>query len=230
MNTLMMRCVVAFAVLAVALPGRAETLTLDETLLQDVEATLARSVGLPEGALGGFHVQEGTAPKKSGGGGGGGGRNLPPQLSGVGLGLQVGSPTAVTIKFGGVQETGFVLGIGAGFGYGRFAGDFVPSLSIHVDYLIHVATLVRQDQLALTAYIGPGLWLSMFGRGYGFGYGYYYANNFSFLGVGVRLPIGLSLGFSSAPIEIYLELDPALFVFPGIDFGVGASLGFRWHF
>lgn len=223
MNTLMMRCVVA-AVLCAA-PGRAETLRLDETLLRDVEATLARSVGLPEGALGGFLVQEGTTPKKtSGGGGGGGGRNLPPQISGVGLGLQVGSPTAVTIKFGGVQETGFVIGVGAGFGYGR---TFATSLSIHVDYLIHVATLVRQEQLALTAYVGPGLWLSMFGDGFGFGYSPYFGN--SFIDVGVRVPVGLALGFSTAPIEVYLELDPAIFVFPGIYFGVGASLGFRWH-
>jgi hypothetical protein len=230
MNTLMMRCVVAFAVLAVALPGRAETLTLDETLLQDVEATLARSVGLPEGALGGFQVQEGTAPKKSSGGGGGGGRNLPPQLSGVGLGLQVGSPTAITIKFGGVQETGFVLGIGAGFRYGNaFANDV--GLSIHADYLIHIATLVRAEQLALTAYLGPGLWLSLFNDGYYFGnrFGGFFPG-FGFFGLGVRLPIGLSMGFSAAPIEIYLELDPALFVFPSVGFGVGASLGFRWHF
>lgn len=227
MNTLMMRCVVTIAFLAVAMPGRAESLTLDEALLQDVETTLARTIGLPDGLVGGLQLQEGTAPKKSGGGGGGGGgRSLPPQLSGVGLGLQVGSPTAVTIKFGGVQESGFVLGIGAGFGYGR---AFATSLSIHVDYLFHIATLVRAEQVALTAYIGPGLWLSMFGDGFGFGvYRPYFFN--SFIGVGVRVPLGLSLGFSNAPIEVYLELDPAVFVFPGLDFGVGASLGFRWHF
>jgi hypothetical protein len=215
------------ALLAVAMPGRAESLTLDEALLQDVEATLARTVGLPDGFIGSYKAQDRTVPRKSGGGSGGGdGRNLPPQLSGVGLGLQVGSPTAVTIKFGGVQETGFVLGIGAGFGFGR---AFATSLSIHVDYLIHIATLVRAEQVALTAYIGPGLWLSMFGDGFGFGvYRPYFFN--SFIGVGVRVPLGLSLGFSNAPIEVYLELDPAIFVFPGIDFGVGASLGFRWHF
>lgn len=225
MNTLMMRCVVTIAFLAVAMPARAETLALDETLLQDVETTLARTVGLPDGIAGGLQMQEAT-PKKSGGGGGGGGRNLPPQLSGVGLGLQVGSPTAVTIKFGGVQESGIVLGIGAGFGYGR---AFATSLSIHVDYLIHVATLVRQEQLALTAYVGPGLWVSMFGDGFGFGVTRPYFFN-SFIGVGVRVPLGLALGFNNAPVEVYLELDPAVFVFPGLDFGVGASLGFRWHF
>ena len=36
--------------------------------------------------------------------------------------------------------------------------------------------------------------------------------------------------FASAPVEVYLELDPALFVFPGVDLFIGAALGFRWFF
>lgn len=229
MNTLMMRCVVILACLVVAAPGRAESLRLDEGLLQDVETTLLRAVGAPfDRFVQDTPPQQPQQPKRTSGGGGG--RNLPPQLSGVGLGLQVGSPTAITIKFGGVQETGFVIGVGAGFRYGRFANDFDTSLSIHADYLIHVATLVRAEQVALTAYIGPGLWLSLFGDGYYFGNSFRYTPFGTFFGLGVRLPIGLSLGFNSAPIEIYLELDPALFVFPSVGFGVGASLGFRWHF
>jgi hypothetical protein len=155
----------------------------------------------------------------------------PPQLSGVGLGLQVGSPTAVTIKFAGLQKDGIVLGVGVGFGYGgRFRRDVAASLSIHVDYLFHLATLIRNADLSLTFYAGPGLWATVFGGGYGFGGGYYYARGFNYFGLGVRVPLGLSMAFAAAPLEVYLELDPAIFVFPGIDFGVGASLGFRWHF
>jgi hypothetical protein len=142
------------------------------------------------------------------------------------FGPSSGAPTSLTIKFAGVQENGLVLGVGAGFRYG---GRFATSLSIHADYLFHVATLIRQSQIALTAYVGPGLWLSIFGDGYGFGVIQPYLFN-SLIGVGVRMPLGLSMSFSGAPIEVYLELDPAIFVFPGIDFGVGASLGFRWHF
>lgn len=160
----------------------------------------------------------------------------PPQLSGIGLGLQVGAPTAITIKFAGLQENGFVLGVGAGFAYGRgnryyngYNAGFA-SLSIHADYLWHLATLVSTGDVALTFYAGVGLWLSLFGNGYGYGLvSPYYGYN-SYFGLGVRVPLGLSLGFSGAPIEVYLEADPAIFVFPGIDFGLGASLGFRWHF
>jgi uncharacterized membrane protein YeiB len=155
------------------------------------------------------------------------GRTLPPQLSGVGLGLQVGSPTSLTLKIGGVQENGFVIGLGSGFAY---SGVFAPNLSLHVDYLFHVATLVRNADVALTAYVGPGLWLALGSYGYGFGLhrGVYSVVPF---GLGVRVPLGLSMSFTAAPkVEVYLELDPALFVFPPADFGVGASVGFRWHF
>ena len=90
---------------------------------------------------------------------------------------------------------------------------------------------MRDSQLALTFYAGVGLWVAIGDNGYGFvsnGRPYFYG--ISSFGVGVRVPLGLSLSFAAAPVEIYLELDPALFVFPGVDFGVGASLGFRWHF
>ncbi len=226
MNTGMMRCVVILSVsLCAAAEADAFELSLDRGLIDDVVDVVVHD---SDGVI--FNAQ--SNPPSGGGGGGGGGtagggaKSLPPQLSGVGLGLQVGAPTSLTIKFAGVQENGIVVGVGAGFRYG---GRFATSLSIHADYLIHVATLVRQSQIALTAYVGPGLWLSIFGDGYGFGIVQPYLFN-SLFGLGVRMPLGLSMSFSGAPIEVYLELDPALFVFPGIDFGVGASLGFRWHF
>jgi hypothetical protein len=214
-----MRSVVAvFFALAVASPSSAADLRLDHRLLGETANTLSTA-----GAVAPLPVFDALIAEQ----GDGGGRNLPPQVSGVGLGLQVGSPTAVTIKIGGLQQNGFVIGIGAGFAY---YGAFAPNLSVHVDYLFHVATLVRTGDVALTAYVGPGLWLAL--GTYGYGFGLYKAGYFGYFpfGVGVRVPLGLSLGFSAAPVEIYLELDPALFFFPPADFGVGASLGFRWHF
>ena len=214
-----MRSVVAvlFA-LAIAAPAGASSLAVDTALLGEAASTLSDAQAVAPLPL--FDVlvaQQGD----------GGARNLPPQLSGVGLGLQVGSPTAVTIKIGGLQQNGFVIGVGAGFAY---YGPLAPNLSVHIDYLFHIATLVRTGDVALTAYVGPGLWLALGSYGYGFGLyrgGAFYAFPF---GLGLRVPLGLSLGFTAAPIELYLELDPALFFFPPADFGVGASLGFRWHF
>ncbi len=219
----MMRCVVALVFVGLSAPAAladsADGLQLDAALLGDVGELLT-----DQGAFVPLAQDAAPPPRKTGGGSGG---SLPPQLSGVGIGLQVGSPTALTIKFAGVQQNGFVLGIGTGFNY---YNRYTPSLSVHGDYLLHLATLVRDSQLAVTFYAGLGLWVAIGDTGYGgffSGRGYGGLNNF---GVGVRVPLGLSLSFGAAPVEIYLELDPALFVFPVVSFGVGASLGFRWHF
>ncbi len=220
----MMRCVVALVLVGLCAPAAladsGDGLQLDAALLGDVGELLT-----DQGAFVPLAQESAPPPRKTGGGSGG---SLPPQLSGVGIGLQVGSPTALTIKFAGVQQNGFVLGIGAGFNY---YDRFGPSLSVHGDYLLHLATLVHDSQLAVTFYAGVGLWVAIGGTGYG---GFYnnraYYTGLNNFGVGVRVPLGLSLSFGAAPVEIYLELDPALFVFPGVNFGVGASLGFRWHF
>jgi hypothetical protein len=145
-----------------------------------------------------------------------------------GVGLQVGSPTAVTVKFGGPHQSGVVLGVGAGFGFGE---RFAASLWLHADYLFHLATLLDTDGLGLSLYAGPGLFASFFGSNYGFGYrDEPYYRNFDNVGFGVRLPIGLSLAFDVVPLELYMQFDPALSVFPGLGFGLGGSVGFRVYF
>ncbi|HEY1101747.1 MAG TPA: DUF3996 domain-containing protein [Myxococcota bacterium] len=147
--------------------------------------------------------------------------------SGIGVGLQIGSPSAITIKFAGLQQSGFVLGVGAGFGFGD---RFSSSLWLHGDYLFTLLTLI-DSQVNLTFYGGPGIYAQFFGNGYGYGYrGNPYYAGVDFLGFGLRLPFGLSMSFDAAPLEIYLELDPTLSVFPYVGFGVGGSLGFRFHF
>jgi hypothetical protein len=221
---LMMRCVVALVFVGLCAPAAladsGDGLQLDAALLGDVGELLT-----DQGAFVPLAQEAAPPPRRTGGGAGG---SLPPQLSGVGVGLQVGSPTALTIKFAGIQQNGFVLGIGAGFNY---YDRFGPSLSVHGDYLLHLATLVHDSQLAVTFYAGVGLWVAIGGTGYGgFINSPSYFPGLNSFGVGVRVPVGLSLSVGAAPIEIYLELDPALFVFPGVNFGVGASLGFRWHF
>ncbi len=149
----------------------------------------------------------------------------PPMLSGVGMGLQAGFPSALTLKIGKAHDNGLAFGIGAGFGY----RNFLPSLSLHGDYQLHLATLVRTGDLALTAYVGPGLWLALFGTGYGVFNQPVYAP-ITFFGVGVRMSLGLSMALSMAPLELYLELTPTVFVFPALDPGLGWSLGFRYYF
>ncbi len=87
MNTSMMRCVVVLTLgLCTAMQANAESLRLDEGLINDVVDVVVDSSHGPI-----FDAQASPPPKSGGGGGGGGGgaKSLPPQLSGVGLGLQV---------------------------------------------------------------------------------------------------------------------------------------------
>lgn len=158
----------------------------------------------------------------------GGGDPGPPMLSGVGVGLQLGFPSAITVKFGAAQRNGFVVGLGFGFNYSSAFGGW---LSLHGEYQIHLATLVRNGTLGLTFYFAPGLWLAAFGNGrYGFYDGYIYGPNYIPFGLAVRGTLGLSMTFTQAPVELYLELTPAIFVFPGLYPAGGPSLGLRWFF
>jgi hypothetical protein len=152
----------------------------------------------------------------------------PATTGGFGLGLQAGSPSALTLKFAGAHESGFALGVGAGFGYGS---TFRTSLWLQADYLIHLATLIDSDGVDLAVYGGPGVFASIFGANYGFGYaGNPWYDNVDYIGVGVRLPVGLSLAFDKFPLELYAQFDPAIGVFPAVGFGLGGAVGFRVYF
>lgn len=204
----------SIAIVAAALVGsvdaRADALTLDNDLMQETANTV-----IDNGAEPLDDAMMDTLPLQTS------------NRGGIGIGLQVGSPTALTFKFAGLQQTGVVLGLGANFGY---ANAFNTSLWLHVDYLFTLAKLI-DSQVDLAFYAGPGLFIAAFGNGnYGFGYrGNNYYNDLD-VGFGLRLPIGLSLAFDAAPLEIYLEANPTLALFPGIGFGIGGSLGFRFHF
>lgn len=205
----------------VASGARADSLVLDEELLRGAASMISDSPETQAGAV--LPMMDLLASQNRSGGGGGA-----PLLSGVGVGLQVGTPTALTFKFGAGGGANIVLGVGLGFRFDTFGRAF--GLSLHGDYLFTLATLVRNGTLSLDAYVGPGLWVTLFDRGYGYFGGYYYYGGPDFLGIGVRMPLGVSMRFRTAPLEVYLELDPAIFVFPGIDGFIGASLGFRWFF
>lgn len=209
-------------VLFTAGSAAANELAIDRTLLADAAMLLAGEPVAQGGTGTGTKKTTTTSTNNNGGN-----QPLLQSGSGLGVGLQIGTPTALTLKFPAAGAD-IVLGVGVGYN-GGFRNYGFAGLSVHGDYLLTVAPLVATPDVAVSAYLGPGLWLTLFQGGYGFGYGYYYSRE-TFLGLGVRFPLGINARFSSAPVEIYLELDPAIFVFPGIDGFIGASLGFRWFF
>ncbi|OGQ25593.1 MAG: hypothetical protein A2138_04230 [Deltaproteobacteria bacterium RBG_16_71_12] len=150
-----------------------------------------------------------------------------PQGRQFGVGLAVGYPIALTIKYMLKPDQGIAAGLGAlsGFVYNH------SSVTVFVDYVYHPHLLTAGEAFALTWYLGgggqviindrfstpwvPGIQYS------GFGYGSVW--------FAARVPLGLNLALAQAPIEVFLEAVPGILVFPVLSFGVGGSIGVRFY-
>ena len=150
-----------------------------------------------------------------------------PQGRTLGVGLQLGYPTSLTVKYMVQPDQGLVGGIG---GLSAFAYSD-PALTLHVDYLYHPTVLTSGEAFVVTWFIGGG--------------GQIIVNNNpsqrtslpdlpyyrspTQLWLAARLPVGVALAMTQVPLEIYLEADPSLLVFPSLGFGIGASIGARFY-
>ena len=112
--------------------------------------------------------------------------NLSAQDSGFGLGIIIGEPTGVSLKTWVSQKHAVDAGIAW-----SLTNDW---FHIHADYLIHNFELIDVSQGALPFYFG-------FGAKLGIG------NNFS---LGARVPVGLAYLFEDAPLDVFVEVVPAL--------------------
>jgi hypothetical protein len=124
-----------------------------------------------------------------------------------GLGLIVGQPTGIT----GAYELSDNTAIDAALGLDLFDDrDFY----LHVEFLYYLPTLVKGNSVELDAYLGIG--------------GFFVAHGDATFGA--RAPFGLSLSFSSVPLQLFLELSLRLFLVPDVDGDVRGAGGFRYYF
>ena len=152
-------------------------------------------------------------------------QGVTPMGKSIGVGLEGGSPTAITARYAWSASEGIVVGAGS------MAGPYwnTPTLSVHVDYLWHPSVLLRTPVLDLSWYIGGGAavvvgerlrsivpiitpWVPV-------AYGAF----------GARFPIGITLALQRLPVELYLQGNPSFFVFPGLSVWMGGSAGFRFY-
>ena len=125
-----------------------------------------------------------------------------------GLGVIVGQPTGLTMEY----ELTDHLALDAAVGWDLFQDRHFYT---HVEVLGFL-TLASGSQVSLAGYLGVGA---------------YFANYHPDPAFGVRVPLGLSVEFTAAPVEIFGEFAFHLRFVPGpIDPGVGAALGFRYYF
>ena len=123
-----------------------------------------------------------------------------------GIGIILGEPTGLSAKLWTGSSNAFDFGAAWSF---EGSGHFL----FQADYVWH-SSLSKASSGGLAVYYGIG------GR-------IVFANKPN---IGVRLPIGLDYIFSSAPIDIFLEVVPAMDLIPSTDFDLNGGLGIRFWF
>lgn len=143
-----------------------------------------------------------------------------PQGKPFGLGLTLGEPAGLSAKLWFDSKS--ALDMACGYGFFPHSGP-----AFFVDYVYHVFTLVRPRRVPffLKLYMGAGAKAGVW---------YYHRNdaNHHGFGMGIRFPIGLTMVFTSAPFDAFLEIVPSMaFISPDpVYFDFDAALGGRFYF
>ena len=125
----------------------------------------------------------------------------------VGLGIILGEPTGVTMKFWNRQTVAFDVGAAWSITRGGY-------FQLHGDMLFHNFNLFRVDTGRMALY-------------YGFGGRVKFADD---LTVSLRVPVGISYEFEKTPVELFLEVVPMLDLIPSTEVDMGGAVGFRYYF
>lgn len=133
----------------------------------------------------------------------------------VGLGLMLGDPNGLNVKF---QFTD-LISLDLGVGYAFMSGGH---LHTHLDLLFEFDLKKWQPgELSLYFGVGPKLgWFAHLKKNHPDGH----------IRFGIRFPIGLTFFFSEVPIDIFLEGGPGLWAFPKPGFSINAAIGARYWF
>lgn len=131
----------------------------------------------------------------------------------VGLGLALGSPTGVTAAVFVSDHADLDFLVGEGWHDNGWRDD---ELFVSADYDVHLVDLAKGPDARLDFYLGGGVnvWLL---RDIG-------------SDLGLEMPVGLSLNFTRAPVELFVELAPTFVVTDYTWFDMGGSLGGRYYF
>jgi len=131
-----------------------------------------------------------------------------PQKGDFGMGVILGNPSALSIKWWTTNRS--ALDASLGYHYGN-----MNHLHLNTDLLLHLWA-VEKEQETIKIYFGPG-------AGMGF---------ISDLSITVRAPVGAALYLHTIPLELFAELVPVLqLIGPGdTRFMMDGYIGARWYF
>jgi hypothetical protein len=134
------------------------------------------------------------------------------QGSGVGLGVIVGEPTGLSLKFWQSRTT--AIDFAAAW---SFADD--EAFHLHGDVIFHRFDLIHVDEGSLPFYFGIG------------GRVKFIDTPEDDVSVGLRIPLGLDYLFGGGtPLDVFLEIVPIVDLVPDTDASLNASLGIRYWF
>lgn len=150
---------------------------------------------------------------------------LQAQDSGFGLGLMLGEPTGLSGKLWTGGDRALAFGLAWGLGGGGY-------LHAHADYLFHNSSLFNVNSGKLMLHYGPGIRLRSWsgGRYWNRGRYYYYNDRASHVRLGIRIPVGLTYAIEGAPLDVFLEVAPALDLLPGTSADFDGAIGIRFYF
>jgi hypothetical protein len=138
---------------------------------------------------------------------------LSAQTRGVGIGIILGEPTGLSMKFWTSSNTAIDIAAAWSFINGR-------AVHVHADYLYHNFKLVKLDYDTLPFYFGIG------GR-IKFAESENENHNYR---IGVRIPVGLEFLPSKMPFDFFMEIAPLLDLIPNTDLNFNGGIGFRYFF
>jgi len=124
-----------------------------------------------------------------------------------GMGIIVGEPTGITLKYWTGDKAAFD---------GVLAWSFSKEdkFHIHGDYLFHSLNAYTLDDLPFNLYYGIGARIK-------------FASETQF---GIRIPLGTTYTPTSAPLEVFCEVVPLMDLTPDTAFRFNAGLGVRYYF
>ena len=126
---------------------------------------------------------------------------------GLGLGIILGEPTGISLKYWTSRTTAIDGAIAWSLGKH-------DRIYFHGDYLWHIDNIINVSRGRLPIYYGVGARLGF--------------NDDSSLGV--RGVIGLDYQFTNVPVDIFLELVPVMNLAPSTDFDFNGAIGVRYFF
>jgi len=126
-----------------------------------------------------------------------------------GIGVVVGAPTGLSVKYWSTSREALQGYAGGGFG----------GVALGVDYLFHSNAF---DNANMPFYYGPGAFIGSASIG-----GPRYDRNS--LGLGFRFMFGADYLFPRDPFDIAFEVGPALVLSPVVGLGLEAGLAFRFY-